>query len=88
MSTTSQLPQQGRFRLTLTMTSADQQAHAPLLSESRDEGEHNEYEEDVLNERVEEEILHTEYDRPSPARAYFIRALALLCACSLSIGSH
>ncbi|CCM01967.1 uncharacterized protein FIBRA_04040 [Fibroporia radiculosa] len=26
--------------------------------------------------------------RPSPARAYFIRALALLCACSLSVGSH
>ncbi|KAI8995613.1 MFS general substrate transporter [Trametes punicea] len=33
-------------------------------------------------------MLLSGYERPSPARAYFIRALALLCACSLSIGSH
>ncbi|KZT74645.1 MFS general substrate transporter [Daedalea quercina L-15889] len=26
--------------------------------------------------------------RPSPARAYIVRAIALLCACSLSVGSH
>lgn len=26
--------------------------------------------------------------QPSPLRAYVIRAIALLCACSLSIGSH
>ncbi|PCH33619.1 MFS general substrate transporter [Wolfiporia cocos MD-104 SS10] len=26
--------------------------------------------------------------RPAPVRAYLVRALALLCACSLSIGSH
>ena len=26
--------------------------------------------------------------QPSPLRAYIIRAIALLCACSLSIGSH
>ena len=26
--------------------------------------------------------------QPSPVRAYVIRAIALLCACSISIGSH
>lgn len=70
------------------MSSADHQVQAPLLSDSREEQERNEYEEDVLNERVAAELLHAEYDRPTPARAYFIRSLALLCACSLSIGSH
>ncbi len=70
------------------MSSADHQAQAPLLSDSREEQERNEYEEDPLDERVAEELLHAEYDRPTPARAYLIRSLALLCACSLSIGSH
>lgn len=32
--------------------------------------------------------LLPERPRSSPVRAYFIRSLALLCACSLSIGSH
>lgn len=70
------------------MSSADHQVQAPLLSDSREEQEGNEYEEDVLNERVAAGLLHAAYDRPTPARAYFIRSLALLCACSLSIGSH
>ncbi|THH34084.1 hypothetical protein EUX98_g77 [Antrodiella citrinella] len=34
------------------------------------------------------ETLHVDFDTPSPLRAYLIRALALLCACSLSVGSH
>lgn len=69
------------------MSSGDHQAQAPLLTD-REERERDEYGEDVLNERAAEELLHAEYDRPTPARAYFIRSLALLCACSLSIGSH
>lgn len=35
------------------------------------------------------EPLHLEpTERVSPLRTHLIRALALLCACSLSIGSH
>ncbi|TCD71510.1 hypothetical protein EIP91_008891 [Steccherinum ochraceum] len=43
---------------------------------------------DELDNTVEE--LHVDFvsARPSPLRAYLIRALALLCACSLSVGSH
>lgn len=32
--------------------------------------------------------LDTGYAPPTPVRAFLVRALALLCACSLSIGSH
>lgn len=45
-------------------------------------------EEDILVSEDELETLSSEDTRPSPVRAYFVRALALLCACSLSIGSH
>ncbi|KAI0963548.1 hypothetical protein AcW1_000594 [Taiwanofungus camphoratus] len=47
-------------------------------------------EEDILVSEDELETLRvsSEDTRPSPVRAYFVRALALLCACSLSIGSH
>ena len=44
-------------------------------------------EEDVIVD--EDDSVHLEHrDSVSPMRAYLIRALALLCACSLSIGSH
>ncbi|OCH96182.1 MFS general substrate transporter [Obba rivulosa] len=42
----------------------------------------------VMEEDVEPLRLRPEDGRPSPMRAYMIRALALLCACSLSVGSH
>ncbi|CAL1695887.1 unnamed protein product [Somion occarium] len=45
-------------------------------------------EEELLEE--DEQPVHLESGdlEPSPARAYIVRSLALLCACSLSIGSH
>ncbi|KAH9898415.1 MFS general substrate transporter [Cubamyces lactineus] len=63
---------------------------APLLRSSHhtDSIRDNEQAVDVSDDCATAALLHEGYDRPSPARAYFIRALALLCACSLSIGSH
>ncbi|KAL6309994.1 MFS general substrate transporter [Sparassis latifolia] len=34
------------------------------------------------------EAPEQEYEPPFPVRAFIVRALALLCACSLSVGSH
>ncbi|OBZ79613.1 Major facilitator superfamily domain-containing protein 1 [Grifola frondosa] len=42
----------------------------------------------VTAEDVESLRLDSNGGNPSPARAHIVRGLALLCACSLSIGSH
>ncbi|KZT02737.1 MFS general substrate transporter [Laetiporus sulphureus 93-53] len=42
----------------------------------------------ISDEECEPLRLLTEEGRSSPLRAYLVRSLALLCACSLSIGSH
>ncbi|EMD42034.1 hypothetical protein CERSUDRAFT_110574 [Gelatoporia subvermispora B] len=52
---------------------------------------HNDTDEDgsmVMEEDIEPLRLRPDDGQPSPMRAYLIRALALLCACSLSVGSH
>jgi hypothetical protein len=52
--------------------------------------ENNSESQRLLAEEDSNEMPHVEQDdRYAPAaRMFFIRALALLCACSLSIGSH
>ncbi len=64
----------------------------PLLNdvdaEDRDEEYWVEDSDEAHERRVEASLLNEDRAQPSPARAYSIRALALLCACSLSIGSH
>lgn len=32
--------------------------------------------------------LDSDFPQPTPVRAFLVRALALLCACFLSVGSH
>ncbi|KAI0639383.1 MFS general substrate transporter [Trametes polyzona] len=66
----------------------DDQVQAPLLRSSYDENGQRGYEGATVEDVDPAILLPPEHDRPSPARAYFIRSLALLCACSLSIGSH
>ena len=63
---------------------------APLLNDVDREVRTEDYsnEEDVAEIQADEALLGEGRDLPSPARAYFIRSLALLCACSLSVGSH
>ncbi|KAI0724538.1 MFS general substrate transporter [Cerioporus squamosus] len=63
---------------------------APLLSDTEREDVEEDYssDEEIAARRAEEALLNDGRDHPSPARAYFIRSLALLCACSLSVGSH
>ncbi|KAI0365233.1 MFS general substrate transporter [Pilatotrama ljubarskyi] len=72
------------------MSSPDVAVQAPLLRTPHhmDEDDHREPEAYESNGDDAATLLHAGYGRPSPARAYFIRSLALLCACSLSIGSH
>ena len=63
---------------------------APLLNDVDREVRAEDYsnEEDLAEIQADEALLSEGRDLPSPARAYFIRSLALLCACSLSVGSH
>ncbi|KAI0361645.1 MFS general substrate transporter [Trametes cingulata] len=72
------------------MSSSDLQAQEPLLRQSRpsDETAPLERDEESTGGNAAAALLHAGYGTPSPARAYFVRSLALLCACSLSIGSH
>ncbi|RPD62956.1 MFS general substrate transporter [Lentinus tigrinus ALCF2SS1-7] len=73
------------------MSSSDLPVQAALLSnvEREDEAEYYSIEEELAERRAEEALLNNDgRNNPSPARAYFIRSLALLCACSLSVGSH
>lgn len=60
--------------------------HPDRNEQPSDDTIHGEIEE--IDPNVEELHLDVESDGPSPLRAYLIRALALLCACSLSVGSH
>ncbi|KAH9849777.1 MFS general substrate transporter [Lenzites betulinus] len=69
------------------MSATDPCPPFPPARTSHDELEHaDEY--DAPGDQEAESLLHADHQRPSPNRAYFIRSLALLCACSLSIGSH
>ncbi|KAI0651837.1 MFS general substrate transporter [Trametes meyenii] len=72
------------------MSSSDFQAQAPLLRSSHrvNDSEEHMREEDAPEDSYYADMLEPRYEPPSPARAYLIRSLALLCACSLSIGSH
>ncbi|KAI0778169.1 MFS general substrate transporter [Trametes elegans] len=71
-------------------SSSDIHAQEPLLRNSHhsDDARAPRFEDEDLDGPDTTLLVRGGYDRPSPARAYFIRSLALLCACSLSIGSH
>ena len=71
-------------------SSSDLPVQTPLLSDmdQRDRDQQYVIEDEAHDHRMEDALLNEGRLRPSPARAYFIRSLALLCACSLSIGSH
>lgn len=64
-------------------TSSSEVPYQPIASDERIQ----QYGDEIEN-TVEELHIDSEVEGPSPLRAYFIRALALLCACSLSVGSH
>lgn len=49
---------------------------------------HNSEEDVLLEEDTTTVHLESDDSDNSAARAYIVRALALLCACSLSVGSH
>ncbi|KAH9937670.1 major facilitator superfamily domain-containing protein [Fomitopsis serialis] len=74
-------------RLTASLDAGHRYSDAHDVFRRADESE----EEDTLGSDDEGEpavrIIPNE-GQPSPLRAYIIRAIALLCACSLSIGSH
>ena len=68
-------------------------SHDRSAQDASEESYHDEQGDDYIQEeefdpREEAVLLDEGQTPPSPARAYFIRSLALLCACSLSIGSH
>ncbi len=72
------------------MSASDLPVQVPLLTDAEREDEAEDYSSDdeLAARRAEEALLNDGRDLPTPARAYFIRSLALLCACSLSVGSH
>lgn len=75
------------------MTSRSPTSYAAAYSPINTNGVHedsHEHEADIVLSEDEAESVHivSHEGAASPGRAYFVRALALLCACSLSIGSH
>ncbi|KAH9946637.1 MFS general substrate transporter [Amylocystis lapponica] len=61
---------------------SDSSAIHPRDSDAQDDGSF------VVEEELDTLRLEPEESRSFPMRAYLIRALALLCACCLSVGSH
>lgn len=71
------------------MSSHDDSPHASLRRSYHDADVSNYVAGEDMSDGDEEVVLLNEgQTEPTPSRAHFIRALALLCACSLSIGSH
>ncbi|KAI1797869.1 MFS general substrate transporter [Ganoderma leucocontextum] len=71
------------------MSAPDLPVRAPLHSNTDRGDRQADYAiEDVVDEGCDVVLLNEHDRQPPPARAYFIRSLALLCACSLSVGSH
>ena len=72
------------------MSALDRPTQTPSFDNTEHDGDISGYgiEYGLDDPREETVLLNEDHTPPSPARAYFIRSLALLCACSLSIGSH
>ncbi|TBU48356.1 MFS general substrate transporter [Dichomitus squalens] len=71
------------------MSAPELPVHTPLLRDTDPEDEQADGTmEDIVDESGDVVLLHEGRNPPTPSRAYFIRSLALLCACSLSVGSH
>lgn len=69
----------------LSFTEEDAEARRLIARVIEEEAENSELE-TVDNGSDDDQIL--EEQKPTPLRASLTRALALLCVCSLSVGSH